>query len=134
MTAVVGVVGIFGMLQTDAATTSMYETQSQPIPYLAKVIETLQRIRVNNREYALGAATGNAQQVEDAYTAIQNYMAVMTENLDLYRASMVDPAAIALFDEARAFYDSEYKASLQRSYNLAKAGDTPGIVAEMAAA
>jgi methyl-accepting chemotaxis protein len=132
LAAIVGGVGIVGMLQLDKGSLSMYENQTVPLPYLSKVIESLQRLRVNNREYAIGAATGNMEQIEKAYTQIQTHMATMTENLDLFEITITNPDGRRLFDEARAFYDTEYKASLQECYDLAKAGDTAGIVTEMA--
>ena len=129
--AILGVLGITGMSQIENLSIEMYENQTAPLPHLSKVIESLQRIRVSLREYALGAHEGDKAQIEDAYASIQGYDNDMTVHLDAYRITMKDQAAIDLFEEARTLYNNDYKDAMQKCYTMALAGDYAGITSEL---
>ena len=128
---VLGILGIAGMLQIDKLSVEMYENQTAPLPQLAKVIESLQLVRVSMREYALGAYEGDIAQIENANASIRSYDSEMAANLEAYRITMKDREAIDLFEEARALYDKDYKDAMQTCYTLALAGDVAGITAEL---
>ncbi len=134
MTIAVGGIGIYGMNAINQRDTAMYETQTVPIPQLSKVVETMQRIRVNVREFAVGSAADDQAMVEEAKTAIEDYKKVMTENFDAYRSTMQNQEAITVFEEARQKFEVDYQASIDVCYNMAKEGDTEGVVAEFAKA
>ena len=131
LTGVVGAVGIFGMQTANNTSSEMYNNNTVPLPYMTSVIENMQRIRVNVRQYVIDVLQESDVGVEQTHNTIENYKKTITENLDLFAATMDEPAMIAVFNSARNLYDTEYKAHLDRVYELAKNGDTMGIVEEL---
>jgi len=125
LTAVVGVVGIVGMRQIDADFDDMYNMQLVPLPELSKAIEMLQRQRACMREFIIGAAVGDIDLIEDAYSRVLAYRPIMTESMDNYYATVRAPEAIKLFDEARLLYNTEFTSCIENIYTQAKAGVDP---------
>ncbi|MDR0325992.1 MAG: methyl-accepting chemotaxis protein [Oscillospiraceae bacterium] len=123
LTALVGGVGIFGMWDINKGASEMYDSQTQPLPYMTKVIEMLQRQRVSLREFIIGSAVNDMAMVEDAHSRALEYQAEMEKNMDLYRATIKQEEALRLFDEARRLYDTSFKECMETIYALAK-GDT----------
>ncbi|MCL1810031.1 MAG: methyl-accepting chemotaxis protein [Clostridiales bacterium] len=131
MTLAVGGVGIVGMLQINKGASSMYEMQTVPMPNMAKSMETMQKMRVNAREYLVGTMTNDNGKIETTKTAFENDKAVMAENLDLYGASIIDPTAQALFKEARDLYENDYLDFMDKCYSLAKADNSNQLIREL---
>ncbi|MDR2908983.1 MAG: methyl-accepting chemotaxis protein [Oscillospiraceae bacterium] len=131
LTAVVGGVGIFGLLQIDGKYTAMYESNLVPLPYMSNVTTVLQRIRVNLREFTVAAYSDDQELVNSANAAIQSYQAQMTENLNAYAALISNDDAKETFNRARDSYDTEFKAMVQSCYDMAVAGDAEGITAAL---
>jgi len=131
LTAVVGGVGIYGLLTASSATSHMYDYNTAPMPYMSKAIETMQRMRVNTRQYIVYIVDHDMDGVEQTYTTIENYKKAITEALNNFDASTDEPNIQRIFDRARASYDNEYKAHLQRVYELARQGDYPGIIDDL---
>jgi methyl-accepting chemotaxis protein len=131
LAVIIGSVGIVGMIQINGKATAMYENNLVPLPSMSNVTTVLQRMRVNLREYALGAFSDSQTQIDNAKTAIDGYMATMTENLNEYETRLSNPEAEQLFRNARALYDTDFKALLETCYNLAHQGDSTGIVTEL---
>ena len=125
LTVVVGGVGIFGMVQVDRSSTDMYYLQTVPIPYLGKAIELLQRERACMREYIVGAATDDMELIEDAHSRAVTYQGQMQGYLDDYRATIRDPEALRLFDEAVALYNSDFRQCMDLIYEGAKSDVDP---------
>jgi len=123
LTAIVGVVGIYGMRDIDSSFDEMYQLQTVPLPELGKAIEMLQRQRACMRELIIGAAVGDMDLVEDANQRADNYRQTMYPALDAYRATIRSDEAIRLFDEARALYDDEFRECFRLIYEGALNGD-----------
>jgi len=125
LTAIVGVVGIVGMSQINNAFDDMYEMQTIPLPELSKAIEMLQRQRACMREFIIGAAVGDIDLIEDAYSRVQGYRPTMTASMNDYYATIRAPEAIKLFDEARALYYGDFSECIEKIYSQAKSGADP---------
>ena len=130
LTVAVGVVGIVGMLEIDRADTEMYEMQTVPMPYMAKILETMQKMRVNAREYLVASMTDDQTKVENTYAALEDEKKIMADSFDLYYASIMTPEAQTMFKEARSIYENDYIGFLDRIHNLAKASDEDQILKE----
>ena len=131
MTGIVGVVGIFGFTTASKTSSDMYEFNTVPILYMANVIENMQRIRVNVRQYGIEIMRESPEGVENTHSTIEKYKRDITENLNLFEGTVSDPNIRAAFDSARTLYDTEYKDHLARAYEHAKSGDMLGIVNEL---
>ncbi len=131
LAAIVGVVGIIGMLQLNEQDTRMYEVQLVPLPQMAKVIESLQRMRVNLREYALGAYAGDMARVDDAAGKITNHMAALEENMTLFGSTIENPEIRRIFDEARQKYNQQFVPVLETARQAALSLNPEGVMAEL---
>jgi len=132
-TMIVGIIGIVGMTRISNSERDMYEIQTRPLPYLAKVKETLQLMRVNVREMIISSMTGDMAQVEAAFSIIGSYMPVMEKNLGEFRASTADPAILKPFDEGRSLYAKDLTDIVLSIYDEAKTGDTAGMIEKLGA-
>ena len=120
LTAIVGVVGIYGMTQINTSFDEMYELQTVPMPELGKAIEMLQRQRASMRELIVGAAVDDFEMIDNARTNADNYHNIMQENLDLYFKTIRAPEALRLFEEARRLYENEFRVGFARIYEGAR--------------
>ena len=133
LTVAVGGVGIVGMLQIDQGDTEMYEMQTVPMPSMAKLLETMQKMRVNAREYLVAAMTDDAAKIESTYAAVEEEKKVMSDNFDIYYNSILTPEAQSMFKEAQNAYEKDYLDFMTKCYNLAKDRNSDQIVKEFAA-
>jgi len=122
LTAIVGVVGIYGMIQINDSFDEMYELQTIPLPELGKAIEMLQRQRASMREIIVGAAVNDMEMIDNAKNNADNYHETMQTALDIYFLTVRAPEAIRLFEEARNLYETEFRVCFERIYEGAKGG------------
>ena len=133
LTAAVGVVGITGMIQIEQSGLYMYENVATPLPYLARVQETLQNMRVYVREMVIASMSGDMQQVEKDFAEIASKIPVMANNLDAYEITItVGTEAHTLFLEARAMYENELTPTVMAIYEASQSGDVDAISRHMA--
>ncbi|MDR0326274.1 MAG: methyl-accepting chemotaxis protein [Oscillospiraceae bacterium] len=124
MTGIVGVVGIIGMSQISSGQSEMYDMQTLPMPYMTKIIEMLQRQRAALRDMIIGSALGDMPMIENAKKQADEYHAELVANLDPYRASIVNPDAFAIFDEAVRLYNTDFMECKNGLYNMARGNAT----------
>ena len=128
LTAAVGVVGIIGMLQIQDSGVFMYENVASPLPYLARVQETLQNMRVYVREMVIASMSGDMEQVERDFAVISSKIPVMTHNLDAYEVTItVGTEAHTLFLDARALYENELTPTVLAIYEASQKADIDRI-------
>jgi methyl-accepting chemotaxis protein len=134
MTVIVGGVGIFSMRQIDAADSELYESHTVPMQYMTKITETIQKFRVNTREYIIASLTDDHGKMENTLLVIEGDKKVMKENIDLYVPSIIPhPEILALFNEARTLYEREYIPFVDMIYALARENETDLILYEQEA-
>ena len=119
LSVVVGVVGIIGVTSLNSSLDSLYLQQTVPIVDMANVVEAFQRIRVNVREFEVGALTNDVEAVEEARGKILTYQADITAALDAFDPTIITAEVQSTFDEARAAYDTKYKPFLEDLYKMA---------------
>lgn len=124
-TTLVGVVGITGMTNINAAMGEMYDLQTVPIPDLAKVAEMLQRQRACMREFIIGAAVDDFDLIEDAKDRADEYKGEMYVHLDAYRKTIRSDEALALFDEGVKLFDTDFTECMDLMYELSKSDEDP---------
>ena len=133
LTAAVGVVGVTGMIQIEQSGVFMYENVASPLPYLARVQETLQNVRVYVREMVIASMSGEMDQVERDFAVIASKIPVMAENLDAYEVTItIGTEAHRLFLEARAMYENELIPTVMAIYDASQRGDVDAISTHMA--
>jgi methyl-accepting chemotaxis protein len=131
LTVLVGVVGIFGMMQINASFTNMYDNQTVPMPYMTTIIEMLQRQRACMREYIIAAALGDMDLLEDAKSRTDGYNATFQEKAKAYEATIstatdAGKQAHQLDTEAMDLYNSSFVKCLDQIYDGAKTGISGG--------
>ncbi|MCL1829404.1 MAG: methyl-accepting chemotaxis protein [Oscillospiraceae bacterium] len=133
MTVIVGGVGIAGMLEIDRADTEMYEMQTVPMPHMAKILETMQKMRVSAREYMVASLTDDPVKIENTRAAVEDQKKIMSDSFDTYYASILTAESRELFSKARNLYEKEYVDFLTKCYTLALEDETDQLLEEFAA-
>jgi methyl-accepting chemotaxis protein len=134
LTAAVGAAGAIGLMTLTAASDDMYDYNLVPLPYMSKAIETMQRLRVSTRDYAVGASTHDFEMIQAAQADIESYTQSLTESFDQYAATLTDADADAktLFQETRTLYETQYLPVTEELYNMAVLGSYQLIVGKLA--
>ncbi|MCL1983750.1 MAG: methyl-accepting chemotaxis protein [Clostridiales bacterium] len=122
LTGIVGAVGIMGMMQLNSSMNNMYNMQTVPMPYMTKITEMMQRQRACLRDMIIGAAINDHALIDDAKNRADGYHETLMANLDPYRATIMNPDALPIFDEARRLYETDFKECKDKIYSLAKGG------------
>ena len=120
LTAIVGVLGIYGMVQINNSFDEMYEMQTVPMPDLAKAIEELQRQRANMRELIIGSALDDFEMMDRARANADISHEEMQASLDAYYDTIKAEEAKRLFYEARELYENQFRVGFMRIYEGAK--------------
>jgi len=126
LTAIVGVVGIYGMRTIDTAFDEMYNMQTVPLPELGKAIEMLQRQRACMREMIIGAAVGDMEMVEEVNSRVDRpggYRDVMYAAMDAYDDTILSPIAQEIFNDARNLYNTQFREAMVLIYEGARNGE-----------
>jgi len=105
--AAVGGVGIFGLLQMNQMKSDMYYQQTYPLPYIAKMKEILQSMRVSVRDMVINASIGDQAQVESSWKEIEEYIPLMDQNKKTYRDTIKNPDIRVLFDRTNDIYEND---------------------------
>ena len=129
---VVGIVGITGMARIEQSGEQIYKNAVQPMPYLARVQETFQNMRVYVREMVIASMADDMEKVESSYNVITGLMFDMEENLDKYNNTLQNGSeAKRLFDEARFSYENEFTKTVLSIYEASKTANTSVIFENM---
>ena len=128
LTAIVGVVGIVGMKQIDDADTDMFENQAMPMAYMGDIIEALQRMRTNMREYILAVALHDTSLIDTAKRNVDDNILIMDKYLDPYYATISSDEIRTLFNEARNIYQTKFLKCMSDLYDQAKSGTDPRVM------
>ena len=131
--AFIGIYAITNMTSMDQQSGEMYTLQTEPLVEMGKVIELLQRMRINLREYALGSALGDNDMITVAAGRVNSYYSVMDESLRLYRLSIDSTTeagrrALELFDDAERLYRTRFLEILNLAYEMARDGEDAAVI------
>ena len=127
LTVVVGVIGIFGMNNINAAKQEMYYTVTVPIPYLGKVEENLQSARVYVRDMVMAAMYDNPAGVDENWNAITTKLSDMASNADKFREYIESENVTRLFDDAMRQYNNELAPVVTAIHAASKSGTPEDI-------
>lgn len=123
---IIGVMGIYGMVQINKMDTYLYENQTAPIKNLSNAIDNLYKIRVDTRDAVI--YTGNAETVEKLK---QNYLkekeTFLTESEE-YKKSITNPDTLELLVEANKIFEESYDPIIQKCFDQALSGNTEGVM------
>jgi len=122
LTAVVGVLGIFGMNSINAAKQDMYYSITKPIPYLGKVTEYMLSARVYVRQMAIAAMDDDQAGVDSYYSRANselNYMKNYSETFLDYNDS---DAVEKVFNDAMRQFNNDLMPVITNIYNASKSG------------
>lgn len=123
---IIGVMGIYGMIQINNMDTYLYENQTVPIKNLSNAIISLYKIRVNTRDAVI--YTGNTEAVEKLK---QNYLIekelFLTESEE-YKKSIVNPDTLELLRQANELFSGSFDPIIQKCFEQALSGNTDGVM------
>jgi len=127
LTAIVGVIGIIGMNNINAAKQNMYYTVTTPIPYLGKVEENLQNIRVSVREMVISSIYGDQAGVEANYNKITGKLEVLNKSAASFREYIDSDKVLSAFNDGMRSFDNELMPVVTAIHTAAKAGQAEDI-------
>ena len=132
LTSVVGVVGVVGMTVIDNYSNYMYVDVAEPLPYLARIQETLQNARVHVREMVMSSLKNDMEGVEESFSTILGLVELQATQLDTYSESL-EPGtdAARLFNEARDIYENQLIGTVVAIYEASKIQDVDEITRRM---
>jgi len=130
LTLIVGIVGIFGMMQINDGSTEMYERQSVPLAELAEARELFQRLRVQLRNVVL--ASGDVAELNSIDNDVTAREQAFRQYMELYRPTITSPSAIQLFDDMIAAFD-EYERGMDAIMEKALLGEDQAVLQGMVA-
>jgi methyl-accepting chemotaxis protein len=132
LTASIGIVGIYGMIQTSGMTRSIYYEQFTPLEQLASIQDYLQRARVNVREMVVGVVSDDQRHVEASYAIIANYVPRIQQGMIDYAQTINAPEYQTRFRNAQNRFNDQLVPVVGRIYAAAQRGDLDTIVSELA--
>lgn len=122
---IIGVMGIYGMVQINNMDTYLYENQTAPIKNLSNAIVNLYKIRVDTRDAVI--YTGNKEKVE---TLKQNYLSereiFLTESEE-YKKSITNPDTLELLVEANKLFEDSFDPIILKCFEQAASGNSEGV-------
>lgn len=123
---IIGVMGIYCIIQINNMDTYLYENQTAPIKNLSNAIISLYKIRVNTREAVI--YSGDKEAVEKLK---QNYFLekerFLTESEE-YKKSIVNKDTMDLFVQANKLFEESFDPVIQKCLEQALSGNTEGIL------
>jgi methyl-accepting chemotaxis protein len=104
LTLAVGVVGIVGLLQMNAAAEDMYTNKSKPLGELTVAIEYFQRIRVQTRNAVI--YTGDTAQLQTVDSDLNNRLNSFEGSMAIYTPTIATDEGKATAAEAMDLYNN----------------------------
>ena len=120
LTAIVGVVGIFGMQQITAGSTELYYDQLQPIVDMGYASEYFQRIRVQLRNVVIN--TGDTVAVNNFAAEVDDRLEQFTHYFEAFREFLHSPEALRLASEIDDALHGTFMPGVYRAIDAALAG------------
>lgn len=121
--AVVGCVGLAGMLRIAWMDKYIYETKTAPMNDMVYAIESLYKLRSDSREMVI--RTGNAKRLDDLEQSYLSGKDSFLNQMAAYRSSMdsSDSESLVLLDTAVQDFNDVYDPAIQECLKAAKKGN-----------
>lgn len=121
VTCIVGSIGIFGMSQISEADQSLYDQQTKPLDYLAKMIQSVQAIQIEERNAVLNS--GDSSKIQQIQGKIDEYNKTFLENQTKYLSTLKIAEGINLVKGAGKIYSDNYLTGVKVTLDFAAQGD-----------
>ncbi|MCL1881790.1 MAG: methyl-accepting chemotaxis protein [Oscillospiraceae bacterium] len=116
---VIGIVGIFGMMQINDGGTTMYREQTVPLVDLAYAREYFQRLRVQLRNAII--ASGDLESLSAITSDVENREETFIYHMELYYPTLTEAGRVIYNDMMDSF--REYQEGMQYILAGARAGE-----------
>lgn len=130
VTCIVGSIGIFGMSQISEADQSLYDQQTKPLDYLAKMIQSVQAIQIEERNAVI--SSGDTYKIEQIEGKIDAYNKTFLDNQTKYLSTLKILEGINLVKGAGKIYSDNYLPGVKATLSLASQGNVEQAKASMA--
>lgn len=121
---IVGVVGIIGMVKIDSMDTYLYTNQTAPIVHLVNATKNLYQMRVDVRGAVINS--GKADKIEQFENSYQSEKKSFLIESATYMSSITSAQSLSIAKEASSIFNETYDPTMQKTFELAKAGDQSG--------
>lgn len=124
MGVIIGGVGIFGMAKISAEDKSLYEQQAAPLEHISKMIEVVQRMRVETAKAVIYA--GNHATLMGIETNINNYDNTFQESEQNYTSTLTVQEGLDLVAQADQIYKEKFLPASLQVIEVADSGNVAG--------
>ncbi len=121
---IVGAVGIAGMIKIDQMDTYLYEEQTAPIVHLINATKSLYQIRVDARSAVINA--GKAETIKGYESSYLSEKQTFLTESAAYQKSITHADTLKIYEEASDIFNHSFDPAIQKTFELAKAGDQAG--------
>lgn len=128
---IVGAVGIAGMIKIDQMDTYLYKEQTAPIVHLINATKSLYQIRVDARSAVINA--GKAEKIKGYESSYLSEKQTFLTESAAYQKSVTHADTLKIYGEASDIFNHSFDPAIQKTFELAKAGDQAGADAAGAA-
>lgn len=129
ITCIVGCVGIIGMNQISNADQSLYNQQTEPLQYITKMIETVQNIRIDERNCIINS--GNSSKIAQLESDINSCDSSFKENETKYLSTLKIAEGINLVNGAKKQYEEDFLPTVKSTLQYASQGSASQAQSEM---
>ena len=120
VTCAVGSMGIIGLSRISVADQSLYSQQTEPLQYIAKMIETLQKIRIDERNAMIYA--GNSYKISGLESDLEACDSTFRENESKYLSALRSAEETKLIGEAKEEYEKNFLPAAKEVMKYASSG------------
>ena len=119
--AIIGGVGVYGLIQMKTASSNLYEKQTKPLPVIADIVFNLDRLRGQTRDYILFYNDPTQMQTITVKTAA--YEQDYEKNVQDYEPTITNANTKALFTEAKKLYTEQMLPAFEKIVSASKSGN-----------
>jgi len=130
ITAMVGVAGIYSMIQMKTSSTKLYEKQTVPLPVISDIVLNMDRLRGQARDYIL--YYNDADQMKSIQEKTKQYQDQYAQDIKEYEPTISTAATQTLFDETKKMYDEQFIPAFEKLVVEAKKGDSATAMSDLA--
>lgn len=120
VTCIVGAVGITGLFRISNADQTLYDQKTAPLQYITKMMEMLQKIRLDERGAMIYA--GNSYKVSILQSDLETCDSAFRQNEERYLSSLRSGEEIKLVNEAKGEYEKTFLPAAKQVLGYSSSG------------
>jgi len=118
--AIIGAIGVYGMLQINAKDTMLYEQQTKPLGEMVMILQSLNQMQVEVQSAIYNA--DNSKIVSESKKKYDELAAMYNQAVNNYEPSIKTASSKEVFTDAKNLFSSSFNKVAVEAFNLAAQG------------